>query len=244
MTTEDVGGRLVTTEEVGGRLVTTEDVGGRLVTTEEVGGRLVTTEEVGGRLVTTEDVGGRLVTTEEVGVLPPQVTPFTANEVGLLLVPFQLARKPGFTEPPLPTAPFQLSFAKVTLDPVWVARPFQPCWIDWPFANENVSDQLVQASPVFLMTMLPWKPPCHEFTTEYVTLQEVAALAGEASATAVVPTATVAAAIATAFARRDRIGTNLMPLTPTVSGITRADAPVRHHGSRRCRVAPLARNLT
>jgi hypothetical protein len=93
---------------------------------------------------------------------------------------------------------------------------------------------------VFLITMLPWKPPGHEPVIEYVTLQAVAALAGAATATAVVPTATAAAAIATTFARRDRIGTNLMPFTPTFSGFTRTDAPVRHHEARHD-VAPLAR---
>jgi hypothetical protein len=149
---------------------------------------------------------------------PVQATPLTANDVGFTLVPVWLPMKPGLTVPPLATEPFHDSLATVTWVPLCVKRPLQPCVTRWPLAKENVRFHEVHASPTLRMTMLPWKPLFHEPVTEYVTLQPVAALAGNAWTTERPPNPSAATA---AIARRCfevRLDTSLTAVSPSRRG--------------------------
>jgi hypothetical protein len=53
-------------------------------------------------------------------------------------------------------------FVTVTLEPLWVAVPFQNCETVCPLANAQVSVQVPSAVvPVFWMEMAAPKPPLH-----------------------------------------------------------------------------------
>jgi len=129
-----------------------------------------------GRVVVVVDVVGRVVVVvDEVGWTPPQVTPFTAKDVGGLFEPVQLPMNPGDAEAPVGTLPFHVSFLTVTSDPLEVNTPPQPWVIAWPLGKVKVRVQPFHASPRFLITSDPWNPLCHWLATEYWTSQATAA---------------------------------------------------------------------
>jgi hypothetical protein len=117
------------------------------------------------------------------GVLPPQVTPLTAKDVGAAFtVLFHEAMNPGDTVEPVLTAPFHAALLAVTVVPDWAQVAFQPWLTVWPFAKVNVKVQLLHGSPVLVTSSPPWKPSGHWPRTEYFTAHEVAACAGGATA--------------------------------------------------------------
>lgn len=93
----------------------------------------------------------------------PQVTPLRVNEVGTVLVPFQLPRKP--TELRVAPGAMVASYERlvtVTWLPDCEALAFQICVMVCPLANEKTSDQLLMALElVLVMESEPWKPPGH-----------------------------------------------------------------------------------
>jgi len=65
------------------------------------------------------------------GVVPPHVTPLTANDVGAALVPEYEKFAAGLTEPPLATEPFQEVLVTVTVLPDCDQVPFHPLCTVW-----------------------------------------------------------------------------------------------------------------
>jgi hypothetical protein len=93
---------------------------------------------------------------------PPQVTPFTANEVGFgLLVPELLPWKPNVALPPLASEPLYDSFVTVTWEPLWLTLAFQAEVTVCPPEYVQVRVQPFRASPVLFSVTLPTKPPAH-----------------------------------------------------------------------------------
>jgi hypothetical protein len=97
--------------------------------------------------------------------LPVQATPFRVKDVGAGLLPVHEPLKPNEAVPLVPSAPFQLAFLAVTVEPLWVAAVFQAEVIVWPAANDQTSDHEVRASPRLVIVTLAPKPPAHEFCT-------------------------------------------------------------------------------
>jgi hypothetical protein len=111
-------------------------------------------------------VPGRVVVVVVVVVEPPaQVTPFSANEAGVEPAELPVPMKPGVTLAPEASAPFQASFFTVTLAEPVDQTPLQPWLTVWPLGNVKASVQVLSASPVFLLVIPPWNPPCQELTT-------------------------------------------------------------------------------
>src|SRR3954471_24890276 len=121
--------------------VTGADVtGGRLV----VGGALVVT---GGRPVVGGGTEVRAVAVAEVMTPPVQATPLSAKLVGTGLAEVQEPLNPKDARAPAPRFPFQVALVTVTWVPDWATVPFHSWVTVWPAANDQVSRQLVSASP-------------------------------------------------------------------------------------------------
>ena len=95
-----------------------------------------------------------------------QDAPLTVNEVGLGLLPFQLALKPGLAEAPGASVPLKLALVTVTLAPDCAKTPFHPCVICWLPGKVKFKVQLLQVVElVLVIVMEPPKPPVHWLVT-------------------------------------------------------------------------------
>src|SRR5882672_2379070 len=82
-----------------------------------------------------------------VATAPVQVTPFRVNEVGTGFEAVHEPLKPGCTDWPVPSAPFQDMLVTVTARPDWLNVPFQPWVTAWPAAgNVHFNVQAVTGS--------------------------------------------------------------------------------------------------
>ncbi len=144
----------------------------------------------------------------EAVTLPVQVTPLRVNDVGTGLLPVNEPMKPGETVALVPSAPFQVSLAIVTVAPDWLHLPPQPWATSWVAVGKvKPTVQVVAGSPRLVTSRPPWKPPGHWFCTVYFTVQPVAALAGADIST--MPPAATARPVAASNAMRRLMGSSL-----------------------------------
>jgi hypothetical protein len=98
----------------------------------------------------------------ELVALPVQATPLSAKSVGAgLLRLFQEPLKPIVAEPPVPSVPFQLALAAVTVVPDCEYRAFQPWVTCWPTVKSQVRFQELTGVPRLVTTRLAVNPPGH-----------------------------------------------------------------------------------